>query len=74
MRLLDSSLTKESLSWFRGLPENHLTSYGYFSKLFKSRWSMKKDSGMLVSQFNQINKKENETISEFNTRFDRLYH
>ena len=33
---------------------------------------MKKDSGMLVAQFNQINKKENE-MNEFNTKFDRLY-
>jgi hypothetical protein len=28
---------------------------------------------MLVAQFNQIKKKENETVSEFDTRFDRLY-
>jgi hypothetical protein len=34
---------------------------------------MKKDNGMLVAQFNQIKKKENETVSEFDTRFDRLY-
>jgi hypothetical protein len=28
---------------------------------------------MLVVQFNQIKKKENETVSEFDTRFNRLY-
>jgi hypothetical protein len=73
IRLLASSLTEEALRWFRGLPDNHLTSYEYFSKLFKSKWTTKKDNGMLVAQFNQIKKKENEIVSEFDTRFDRLY-
>jgi len=39
MRLFSSSLTKEALEWFRGLPENHLTSYEDISNLFKRRWS-----------------------------------
>jgi hypothetical protein len=34
---------------------------------------MKKENKMLVAQFNQIKKKENETLSEFDYRFDRLY-
>jgi hypothetical protein len=41
--------------------------------LFKNRWTTKKDNRMLVAQFNQIKKKENETVSEFDNRFDRLY-
>jgi hypothetical protein len=73
MRLLTSSLTKEALDWFRVLPNNHLTSYEYFSNLFKRRWSTKKEGGMLRSQFNQINKKENEIVKAFNTIFDRFY-
>jgi hypothetical protein len=28
---------------------------------------------MIVAQFNQIKKKENEIVSEFDTRFDRLH-
>jgi hypothetical protein len=27
----------------------------------------------LLAQFNQIKKKENETVKEFDTRFDKLY-
>jgi hypothetical protein len=73
MKLFASSLTEEALDWFRGLPDNHLMSYEAFSNLFKSRWSTKIDGGMLGAQFNQIKKKENETVKEFNTRFDRLY-
>jgi hypothetical protein len=41
--------------------------------LFKRRWETNKDSGMLMTQFNQIKKKENETVSESDTIFDKLY-
>jgi hypothetical protein len=73
MKLLASSLTEDAQRWFRGIPDNHIASYEDFSKLFKNRWTTKKDNGMLVAQFNQIKKKENETVSEFDNRFDRLY-
>jgi hypothetical protein len=49
MRLLASSLTKYSHRWFRGLLENHVAYYEYFSKLFKNMWTMKKDNGMLMA-------------------------
>jgi hypothetical protein len=73
MKLLATSLTEDAQRWFKGFPDNHLASYEDFAKLFKSRWETKKDSGMLMTQFNQIKKKENETVSEFDTRFDKLY-
>jgi hypothetical protein len=73
MRLFASSLTEEALDWFKGLPDNHITTYDDFSTLFKSRWSRKEDGGTLGTQFNQIKKKENETVREFISRFDRLY-
>jgi hypothetical protein len=72
MKLISLSLTDEALDWFRSLPDNHLTSYEAFANLFKSRWSTKKDGGTLGAQFNQIKKKENEIVKEFNTGFDRF--
>jgi hypothetical protein len=59
MKLLATSLTEDAQRWFDGLPDDHLTTYEDFAKLFKTRWSLKKDSGMLMNQFNQIKKKEN---------------
>jgi hypothetical protein len=49
MKLLASSLTEYDHRWFKGLPGNHIASYEDFSKLFKNRWTMKKDNGMLVA-------------------------
>jgi hypothetical protein len=47
MRLFTSSLTEEALYWFKGLLDNHITTYDAFSALFKSRWSRKADGGTL---------------------------
>jgi hypothetical protein len=73
MRLFDSLMTEESLDWFKGLLDNHITSYDAFSNLFKTRWMKKEDGGTLGNQFNQINKKENEIVKEFISIFDKLY-
>ena len=73
MRLFALSLTEEALDWFKGLPNNHITSYDAFSNLFKRRWSRKEYGGRLGTQFNQIKKNKNETIKEFISIFDRLY-
>jgi hypothetical protein len=56
MELLATSLTKYAQRWFKCLPDDHLATYEYFSKLFKRRWETKKDSGMIMTQFNQIKK------------------
>jgi hypothetical protein len=50
-----------------------LASYDDLAKFLKSMWSTKKGSGMLLEQFNQIKKKENEIVKEFDTRFDKRY-
>jgi hypothetical protein len=47
MRLFASSLTEESLDWFKGLPNNHITTYDSFSALFKRTWSRKENGGTL---------------------------
>jgi hypothetical protein len=72
MKLLASSLDEDAKKWFKILPDNHLQSYQAFTDLLKKRWTTKKDSGMLLMQFNQIKKKENEMVKEFDARFDNL--
>jgi hypothetical protein len=36
------------------------------------RWGTKRDPRMLLLQFNEIKKKENETVKEFDARFENL--
>jgi hypothetical protein len=57
MKLLAMSLDEDAKKWFKGFPDNHLQSYEAFTKLFKGRWTTKKDNIMLLMQFNQIKRK-----------------
>ena len=54
MKLLASLLNENSQIWFKGILDNHIASYEDFAKLFKNRWTMKKDNKMLVAQFNKV--------------------
>jgi hypothetical protein len=48
MNILSMFIYEYFKKWFKGFPENHLQSYEAFAKLFKGRWTTKKDSGMLL--------------------------
>jgi hypothetical protein len=37
-----------------------------------SRWGTKRDGRLLLTHFNEMRKKENESVKEFDTRFDNL--
>jgi hypothetical protein len=43
-----------------------------FHKVFIKRWGTKGDPNMLLLQLSEMKKKENETVKEFDTRFERL--
>ena len=72
MLRLTTSLDEDAKKCFKGFPDNHLQFYKAFANLLKKRWTKKKDTRMLLMQFNQIKKKENETVEEFDARFDNL--
>jgi len=45
-----------------------------FFEKFLERWGDKHDISFILRNFTDINKKENETVLEFNTRFPKAYH
>jgi hypothetical protein len=51
-----------------------LTGWNSFSTKFLERWGDKHDTSLLLRNFSNINKQENETVLEFNTRFSKAYH
>jgi hypothetical protein len=73
MKLLASSLDEYANKWFKNILENHLHSYHHFSIFFKKRWTTNKDIGMLLMQFKQIKKKENEKVKEFDAIFEKKF-
>jgi hypothetical protein len=72
MKLFSISLEGPARTWYLGIVDNTITSYTDFETAFKNRWGTKKDHSSMLNQFNTIKKKENETVREFNARFDTL--
>ena len=61
-------------AWYKSLPNNSIQGLNPFFEKFLERWGDKQDISFILRNFTNINKKENETVLEFNTRFAKAYH
>ena len=71
MKGLPASLEGDVRKWFDRLPASSIYGYGNFVTNINSEWSRKLDGKFLLHQLFDIKKKENETVHEFNIRFDK---
>ena len=65
------SLEGDVRKWFDRLPASYMNGYDNFVTKLNSDWSHKLDGKFLLHQPFDIKKRENETIHEFNLRFDK---
>ena len=72
MIALKTSLEGDSWGWFDRLPTGSIDGYDNFTKKLIEDWSAKPDNRFLLNQLFEVKKKENETILEFNARFDKM--
>ena len=72
MRGLLASLEGDVWKWFDKLPASSINGYDNFVTKLNSDWSRKLDGKFLLHQLFDIKKKENETVHEFNIRFDKI--
>jgi hypothetical protein len=66
------SLKKYARKWFIALPNNSITSFEACQNIFFNRWLENKDRLFLFNSLNNIKINENDTIDEFNNRFDNI--
>ena len=69
---LKASLEGDAQGWFDRLPPISIYGYDTFTRKLIEDWSSKHDNSFLLNQLFEVKKKENETIHEFNIRFDKL--
>jgi hypothetical protein len=76
MKLFSASLHGEARRWYDNLPTASITSMDHFEEIFLARWVMKlEDIQSLLRGFESIKQTEDETIRDFDFRFQRsLYH
>jgi hypothetical protein len=72
MRIFSASLVGEARVWYDNLPRKSIKIWEDLENAFIKRWGDGKDLGFLFSQFSEIQKYEQESVREFNDRFNTL--
>jgi hypothetical protein len=63
----------EVRTWFNGFPPNSINSWDALEIDFLRQWGEKKDQLYFLSEFGNLKNKQNESISYFIKRFNKLY-
>ena len=72
MKLFVLSLEKDALDWFTELYDNKIKTTKELIDSFTEIWGERKEHSNLLANLNSIMKNENETMEEFNKRFNEL--
>jgi len=72
MNLFVLLLEDVSLDWFLDKPNNVFDSLQSLTNAFKDKFWDKREGKYLVKELNSIKKRENETVEEFNRRFNDI--
>lgn len=60
--------------WFRNLAANSINNSQRLIELFLARWKEKKNPLQILAKYNSMKRNQNETVQEFTTRFNMVYH
>jgi hypothetical protein len=72
MTLFVYSLEGDAKKWFSEQDPNKFNTLAEITQAFNERWGDKKEDNHLLASLNSSQKKENETMEEFNKRFNDL--
>jgi hypothetical protein len=73
MKLFFATLHGSARKWYDDLPDDSITSIDQLEETFLKIWGIKlEDIPMLIKRLEHIKKTENETIEEFQDRFENL--
>jgi len=72
MRLFVLSLEEDALDWFTEQPANSYDSLQAIVNAFMGKYGERRENSHLISAISTMKKNENETMEEFNKRFNEL--
>jgi hypothetical protein len=72
MKLFVLSLEEDAHDWFSDFADNKFKTIKDLINAFIEKWGDKKEHRHLLATLNTIKKNENETMEEFNKRFNEL--
>jgi hypothetical protein len=72
MKLFVLSLEDDASDWYEDKPDNTFKTLKELIDAFTEKWGEKRDHRHLLAALNTMKKNENETMDEFNKRFNEL--
>jgi hypothetical protein len=72
MKLFYATLVEDARKWYNSLSHKSIKKWDDFYKSFMKIWETKGDPRMLLLQLNEAMKTINETVKEFDARFEKL--
>jgi hypothetical protein len=72
MKLFVLSLEDDASDWYEVMPNNSFKTLKDLLDSFTEKWGEKRDHRHLLAALNTIRKNENETMDEFNKKFNKL--
>jgi hypothetical protein len=73
MRIFVHSLKGEARKWFKGLPPGSIDGIIALYSTFLRQWGDKKDFMYYMTEFGLLKRKEEEFVSDFSKRFNKMY-
>jgi hypothetical protein len=71
MILFANTLHGDAREWYYNLPDASITSMDQFEEVFLEKWGIKsEDIPLLLKNFEDIKQRENETLFDFQSRFE----
>jgi hypothetical protein len=71
MKLFSNTLHGDAKKWYDNLPNASITSMDQFEEVFLEEWGIKsEDIPILLKNFEDIKQSENETLFDFQSRFE----
>lgn len=74
MKLFVQSLVDDVRAWYRDLPMNRIGSWEDFKNCFQEQYGDKTNVSLMLNEFNNIRKFDNEIATDFNAIFQKAMH
>ena len=72
MKLFVQSLNKDAREWFKRLPKLSIVDWKDIEYCFKEKYGENKNQSYILSEFNNIKRLPNESVTELNIRFQKM--
>jgi hypothetical protein len=74
IRMFSLSLQGKVKNWFKNLPAASINNFHQFVQVFLDRWVIMRNVFLILEEYDHLKRQPGETVQQFSTRFNKVYH